>query len=735
MFAFPSVTGKDPAEALSEAEIATNQFVAAARTGDVNKIKQMWVQGEITVELVDEPETCLTLRGKVRKARAFVVAAEMGHVEALRYLLEVCGAKLLQPVDVEHRPPMFAIRVAMFDAIRNGHVNCVRFLLEHGWTPQLEGALVHQEGIPKGEENKTGAKMTSIEYAAANGQLEILKILLEGEADSTSNKHVGTWKGKGLWAPLLLSPEDSPDNIYQPNISYLTYQSLLLFASMKKRKNEAMTDYLLDDVGISINTPQRGRTTEQRENKLRVAAADNNVNSGDDLELKVPMTPFALAMMSGSDVMLRYLIKRLSSVDWLNFRSLSAPVPGRTVIHEFAYIGSLNESYEVDFLKSFLDQGADPSAQDTEGTTPLHLTFDKHNIELLMSHGACTSAIDKNGNSILHPVPESLGRMRPITVTSKLIEGIQAKIAEGGPAVVNAKDNEGASALLKFAEEVDSVQIYQLLLAAAEKSHPKPSNSRLHPCELDAKNRTVLHYAINAYESNSTASNPNNAHNLVTYLIQSKHCLPSDVDDDGRTALHLSQWRGFQDLVTSGWSPNLKDNEGLTPLHILLRKLEGDLGNSLLLTSIQQRLLMCTGLPDELFQLFPNSSSLLSDGAFEKILVAVARYQESLRLHRTSNLLVPCDPLVTDPSGRTLAHIIVEIGLNLDSASAKVVEEFLTVLAVLQASKFQDTSSSKCFTDTIDEKGRVPRDIAVLAQHASLQIVLENIERFFETCK
>merc|ERR1711935_990709 len=105
------------------------------------------------------------------------IAAQDGHVDAVRALLEQNADPNLARTDIGTTP--------LYIAARNGHVDAVRALLEHNADPNL--ATTDEYGA------------TPLYIAAQNGHVDAVQALLE------QNANPNTTTTDGAWTPLKMA--------------------------------------------------------------------------------------------------------------------------------------------------------------------------------------------------------------------------------------------------------------------------------------------------------------------------------------------------------------------------------------------------------------------------------------------------------------------------------------------------------------------------------------------------
>lgn len=663
-------------------------------------IRALWqTKNGIGKENIDDLPPSVPSRFVRMHDRALTEALRGGHCEVGEFLLTECQSALFVPASDFMANPMSV-------AIANGHIECVKLLLRHGWTPSIEDIIV-----AKGSRGL-------LEIAATNRQLEILRLLLEGEGNtaetikSADDTPISSGRFKGLWASLL-GIGDYNTNTNDTNASakilnqaddnaasVLTNRIMLLTCAMETPFNHAVVDYLLDEVGISINI-------------------GSNVHE----------TPLRKALRSHNTIMLGYLSRRLDQLHWSEERFDD----NSTVLHELIKIpyyrdGSLpltslwgtNGSAkahpdEYTILEAFLQHGADPNVADSHGTTPLHLTMRPHTINLLLDAGADVMAVDAQGSSVIHRQQPEVSTVRWV-----LAAGVKAKVAAGGQDLVELRDRNGLTALLSFAI-TDILEVYETLLGSSNEGSNK--SCRLVPQEMDHHQRTVLHYAAMANVEAAPPIPPALAHiaapkrSLVDFLISSKRCLPTDVDDFGQTALHSASAFAAKKLILNGWSVNVKNASGWAPLHKMLdiHQRRATFSSQISTNDVIRLLEVSSGVPSYLLSLDRSIAALTR-------ITPSDMYDTFRRCEPTEEDLgprvVPFESTLADPKGRTFAHILID---GLLEPAHMLTERVLTLLALIEIRKicipcWHDNASvsndGHSFTAIKDGNGRTILDIA-----------------------
>ena len=155
------------------------QMMSAARRNDADALET----------LLKCPRSPNTSWGMI----PLVEAAEHGHVEPMRLLLEACAE-----IDPQSKQPAFA---TLHVAARNGHVGAVRFLPETDMTPLHKAARNgHLEAVRFLVQNSAQKDLTDaigrtpLGLAVLNGRVDIARFLVEEGAnkDELFNKLNGT---------------------------------------------------------------------------------------------------------------------------------------------------------------------------------------------------------------------------------------------------------------------------------------------------------------------------------------------------------------------------------------------------------------------------------------------------------------------------------------------------------------------------------------------------------------
>jgi ankyrin repeat protein len=233
------------------------------------------------------------------------------------------------------------------------------------------------------------------------------------------------------------------------------------------------------------------------------------------------------------------------------------------------------EKENVEGIRMLLERGADPTAQDKDGKTPLHSASQRGNVEgirMLLEKGADPTAQDKDGKTPLHFASQEGN-----------VEGIRMLLERG--ADPTAQDKDGKTPL-HFASERENVEGIRMLL---EKGAD--------PTAQDKDGKTPLHFASEGecgqHSDASRAGRRSDStgqgwHDTIALLLSEwgnveairmlleKGADPTAQDKVGKTPLHFALQKGnvegIRMLLEKGADPTAQDKDGKTPLHFALQK-------------------------------------------------------------------------------------------------------------------------------------------------------------------
>ena len=251
---------------------------------------------------------------------------------------------------------------------------------------------------------------------------------------------------------------------------------------------------------------------------------------------------------------------------------------GCTPLH-YAVQGGDQESHE-DFsrcVELLLERGADVEAQNSRGSTPLHLAASKMSekaIRLLIRKGANINLQDNKNQTALHKASRR-GRLEIV----RLLLDHKAEI--------ELQDDRGSTPLHLYHRNREAVQLFldhganvtlrndkgqTVLHQASQNGHPDIIQLILSRADADADavdndGSTPLHLAASEAEELSSAQLLLD-HGANIHLQNNK----------GHTALHVASQRGRLDfmglLLSRDAIVDIPDNDGFTPLHLVIPKVE-----------------------------------------------------------------------------------------------------------------------------------------------------------------
>jgi ankyrin repeat protein len=334
---------------------------------------------------------------------------------------------------------------------------------------------------------------------------------------------------------------------------------------------------LVDIAHIAVNSRDKKDCTP-----LHYAMHDGDQESHDDVSLCAERllergadveaqnnrgsTPLHLAASKTSEKSVRLLIKNGAMINLQNNKS-------QTALHKASRHGHL------DIVRLLLDHKADIDLQDNHGSTPLHLAIyhmSREAVQLFLDRGADVTLQNGKGQAALH---RALQRGHP---------DIIQLILSGENVDADALDNDGSTPLHLAASEAEVLSGARLLLmhGANINLRNKKGQTPLHlasqrghiDCmELllncgaivdlpDNDGFTPLHLAISKVERRA-----------AELLLKSRANINLR-NDKGQTAFHQASERGdllFMEVaLTYGADVNARDNDDLTPLDLVISKLD-----------------------------------------------------------------------------------------------------------------------------------------------------------------
>lgn len=418
--------------------------------------------------------------------------------------------------------PGLAFSQDIFTAIDEGNLETVQKLIEQ------DPGLLNQ---------RNADLLTPLNLAAANGRLEIAGFLLQrgadpaiGDRENSQPIHLAALNGHIPMVDLLLdhkvNVDTKDDNLMTP----------LLFAV--SRGQAEMARHLIDH-GADVK-------------------AQNNNGFG----------ALLMAAISGNTDLVRLFVESGARV---NEKSNT----GFTALHSAASYG------RTEIVNYLIAKGADISAETNEGAQPLALAVGRNSYDaaaILIEKSADVNHKDLNGFTALH---DAAGRGN-IPVARLLIEH---------GADVNAATPDGFVPLAYAAFPENAGEMARFLILNGADVNPDPCKSDK-TCTCGPNFRTPLHAAcdmakievvkilvengarVNLFSN--TGLTPlhyavkSGNEEIVGYLLEHGAFLNVKDNREGWTELHLAAALGYTRiaslLLEKGSSPQLKNNEGKTPL-------------------------------------------------------------------------------------------------------------------------------------------------------------------------
>jgi ankyrin repeat protein len=168
------------------------EFLQAASNDDLNTLQDMVHSAKRKDELAD----LLDVRDR-HLSTATHWAAGSGHLDCLRYLVELQGECPAGPDKIQHQKPRRRDgKTCLHYAARNGHLDCIQYLVEDQRHPVDE---------------PSGDGTTPLHLACFGGQLDAVRYLIRHGADLAKTNDWGC--GAAHWVALTRSSTSSSDAV------------------------------------------------------------------------------------------------------------------------------------------------------------------------------------------------------------------------------------------------------------------------------------------------------------------------------------------------------------------------------------------------------------------------------------------------------------------------------------------------------------------------------------------
>ncbi|KAK3361560.1 ankyrin repeat-containing domain protein [Lasiosphaeria ovina] len=444
----------------------------------------------------------------------------------------------------------------LFAALANGHKSAIAALL--GVSSTVCDGIDITEGLNYRRDLKNYQGRTPLSWAAEEGRLSILELLIQGGANINV---IDEWGG----APLVRALQNRHEAVARllidkgadVNARDSDGSTALIYAL--RNDYEAVAQLLIDK-GADVNARGNDGSTALISASINgyEAVARLLIDKGADVNARDSNGSTALiwALRTGHEAVARLLIDK------------GADVNARDSDGSTALIYALRNDYEA-VAQLLINKGADVNARGNNGSTALisaSRTGREAAMRLLIDKGADVNARDSNGSTAL------------IWALRTGHEAVARLLIDKG-ADVNARDSDGSTALI-YALRNDYEAVAQLLIDKGA-----DVNAR------DSDGSTALIYALrNDYEAvaqllidkgadvNARGYNgwtaliwaSRNGHEAVARLLIDKGVDVNARDSNGWTVLISASKNGYEAvarlLIDKGVDVNARDSDGSTAL-------------------------------------------------------------------------------------------------------------------------------------------------------------------------
>jgi ankyrin repeat protein len=309
---------------------------------------------------------------------------------------------------------------------------------------------------------------------------------------------------------------------------------------------------------------------------------------------------------------------------------------GRTSLHMATFELEWEEEAEArNISKLLLERGANANTQDNDGATPLLVAVLAHFVDissLLLEHGAEPNMKNWDGESSLHQLLTEVWSPYKNSDSCRI-----ARLLLGHGANVNDKDKDYTSPL-HLAMKKGYYDVAQILLENGAEPNVANKDGNT-PLRLVFK--STHYYDDFRPDDNEVLT----AHFVWLLLDHGADVYP--MDKDRTTPLHLAIQQGMYEiartLLVRSAEPNVKNNDGKTPLHLLL---EGDFSND-------------DDIPDLARLLLDRGADVNAQDQNHAtpLLLAVELHMDDIALILLEH---GADPNVKNTRGKTPLHLLLE---------------------------------------------------------------------------